>query len=272
MRDTSSSGRLRTAADEAGVHVEIVRLDVTDPASVDRAIASTMEACGHIDVLLNNAAVAKVAPIEFTDGDEVERLFDTNVFGPLRLIRAVLPRMREAGQGRIVNVSTLASHPRMGFRLWGVYPATKAALATLSLELCKEVAPLGIDVVLLDGGVSGRSSMTDAAGDAARAFQPESSPYGAIERVTQAQLVGMIERTGAPASETAKLIADACTMKDPPLRFPPEEQARGDASDRLDDDRFLRLASLDLSPELYEEPAFAWGANLASGAVSHRSP
>ena len=130
MRDTSRSGQLEEAAGAAGVAIEIVQLDVTDPASVTRAVGDVIAAAGRIDVLLNNAGIASLGPLEFTTDEQVERLFDTNVFGPLRLIRAVLSAMRARGRGRIINVSTLAAHPRMGARYWGAYAASKAALAT----------------------------------------------------------------------------------------------------------------------------------------------
>ena len=262
MPDTSRSGQLEEAAGAAGVSLEVVQLDVTDPASVTRAVGDVIAAGGRIDVLLNNAGIASLGPLEFTTDEQVEHLFDTNVFGPLRLIRAVLPAMRARGRGRIINVSTLAAHPRMGFRLWGAYTASKAALANLTLELCKEVAPLGIEVVLLDGGVGGRSSMQDSAGDTAAGFDPAASPYGVVERVAQQQLTRMTDRTNPSPEAPATLMADACTIEHPPLRFPPEAQALGDSSDRLSDERFLRLAALDPSPDLYEAPTFAWETNL----------
>lgn len=258
MRDTSRSKDLLDAATVAEVDVEVVQLDVTDPRSVGDAVDKVLALSGRIDAVVNNAGVASLGPLEYTTDDEVQCLFDTNVFGPLRLIRAVLPSMRAAGRGRIINISSIAAHPRMGSRLWGLYAASKAAISALTLELCKEVAPLGIDVVLLEGQVGGRTAMTDQVGERMLAFHPESSPYKLVEKVVQEQLAVFANGSLPGPAASAMMVADACTIDSVPLRFPPEAQAEGDSSDRLDDEAFVRLASLDPSLALYENAPRFW--------------
>ena len=258
MRDTSRSRDLEAATSAAGVRLEVIQLDVTQPTSVVNAVKHVLARSGRIDALVNNAGLASLGPLEFTTDDEVQCLFDTNVFGPLRLMRAVLPSMRAQGKGRIINISSIAAHPRMGSRLWGLYAASKAAISTLTLELYKEVAPLGIDVVLLEGQVGGRTNMTDQIGEQMLGFQPESSPYELVEKVVQAQLAVFADGSLPGPSASAEMVADACTIDNVPLRFPPEAQAEGDLSDRLDDEAFVRLASLDPSPTLYENAPRFW--------------
>ncbi len=89
-------------------------------------------------------------------------------------------------------------------------------------------------------------------------FQPESSPYGLGEKVVQVQLAVFANRSVPGPAAAAEMVADACTIDNVPLRFPPEAQAEGDSSDRLDDEAFVRLASLDPSPTLYDSAPRFW--------------
>ncbi|MCB8879341.1 SDR family NAD(P)-dependent oxidoreductase [Acidisoma cellulosilytica] len=125
-------------------------LDVTDRQAIDRVVALAGERFGGIDVLVNNAGYGYRAAVEEGDEEEVAALFATNVFGPVSVIKAVLPGMRERKTGTIVNISSIAaqrSSPGSGF-----YSATKRALEGLSDALRKEVAPLGIKVLIVEPG------------------------------------------------------------------------------------------------------------------------
>ncbi len=127
-----------------------VPLDVTDPAQVTAAVAAGEERFGGIDVLVNNAGYGYRAAIEEGDDADVQRLFATNVWGPVALIKAVLPGMRARRSGTVVNLSSIAaSLCPMGS---GYYAAAKAAVEGISLSLAQEVAPLGIRVVVVEPG------------------------------------------------------------------------------------------------------------------------
>jgi NAD(P)-dependent dehydrogenase (short-subunit alcohol dehydrogenase family) len=126
-------------------------LDVTDDASVAAAVGRVHEHFGAIDVLVNNAGYAYTGAVEEGEQQPVEAMFDTNFFGVLRMIQAVLPHMREQRSGRIVNVSSIGT--RITIPGGGFYSATKAAVEALSGSLRKEVAGLGIDVVVVAPGV-----------------------------------------------------------------------------------------------------------------------
>jgi NAD(P)-dependent dehydrogenase (short-subunit alcohol dehydrogenase family) len=125
-------------------------LDVTDAAQREAVIDATLERFGTIDVLVNNAGHGYRAAIEEATDDQVQELFATNFFGPVALIQAVLPAMRERGSGSIVNISSggVRSCP-IGA---GHYVATKAALGALSTSLAKEVHPLGVVVITVEPG------------------------------------------------------------------------------------------------------------------------
>jgi len=127
-----------------------VALDVTDQAQVDGAVTQAEERFGAIDVLVNNAGYGYRAAIEEGDDADVRTLFDTNVFGPVAMIKAVLPGMRSRRSGAIVNISSIGARicpPGSGY-----YSASKAALEGISGSLHKELQPLGISVTAVEPG------------------------------------------------------------------------------------------------------------------------
>ena len=137
-----------------------VALDVTDDAQVTDAVARAGERFGPIDVLVNNAGYGYRAAVEEGDDADVRRLFDTNLFGAVAMIKAVLPGMRARRSGTIVNVSSIGARacpPGSGY-----YSATKAALEAVTSALRKEVGPLGLTAMAVEPGAfrtdfSGRS-------------------------------------------------------------------------------------------------------------------
>jgi NAD(P)-dependent dehydrogenase (short-subunit alcohol dehydrogenase family) len=128
--------------------VELVPLDVRDAASVSACVEAVRSRAGRIDVLINNAGVNLVGAIEETSISQAQALFDTNVFGVLRMIQAVLPGMRHQGAGLIVNISSILGFLPAPFM--GVYASTKHAIEGLSESLDHEVRAFGIRVVLIE--------------------------------------------------------------------------------------------------------------------------
>ncbi len=132
-------------------NIQATRLDVTDQASIDAAVAFALERHGRIDALINNAGYTSYgAVIEQTD-DEIQRVFDTNLFGPIRTMRAAVPAMREQGGGKIINVSSIAA--RLVGPLFGVYCSTKIALEAVTEAMRYEVARWGIQVAIVSPGI-----------------------------------------------------------------------------------------------------------------------
>ena len=127
------------------------RLDVTDDDEVAAAVDRVFEESGRLDCLVNNAGYGQPGPVEDVPIEEVRAQFDVNTFGPLRLVRAALPRMRERGEGTIVNVGAgMGNLTPPGL---GIYTGSKFALHSVSDALRQEVSPAGIDVVLIEPGI-----------------------------------------------------------------------------------------------------------------------
>jgi NAD(P)-dependent dehydrogenase (short-subunit alcohol dehydrogenase family) len=128
--------------------VEYLQMDVRDENSVTSAVKSVLERAGRIDILINNAGVSLVGPVEATSDVEAAALFDVNVFGVLRVTRSVLPSMRAQGSGLVINVSSVLGFLPAPFM--GIYASSKHALEGLSESLDHEVRALGIRVVLVE--------------------------------------------------------------------------------------------------------------------------
>ena len=125
-------------------------LDVAQPESIAVAVEITLQHFGRIDVLVNNAGYAVPGAIEEISDERLQQLFDVNVFGAVRMLRAVLPIMRQQRAGRIINLSSIAG--RFAAPVDGLYSASKFALEALSDALRLEVLPYGIHVVLIEPG------------------------------------------------------------------------------------------------------------------------
>jgi NAD(P)-dependent dehydrogenase (short-subunit alcohol dehydrogenase family) len=146
-RDAAKVQDLVDAYPETGL---ALALDVTDRAQVDAAVRQAEEHFGSVDVLVNNAGYGYRAAVEEGDEPEVATLFATNFFGPVAMIKAVLPGMRARRHGAIVNISSIGA--RISPPGSGYYAASKSALEAMSASLRKEVAPLGITVTAVEPG------------------------------------------------------------------------------------------------------------------------
>lgn len=143
-RRAEAGEALAREAEERGLTVEPIALDVTDTASVAAAVREVLERAGRIDHLVNNAGYGLVSTVEQATDEEMIRQFDVNVLGVLRMCRAVLPAMRAQGSGVIVNVSSFLG--RMGLPLLAHYNASKHAVEGITDSLRHEVRPFGIRV------------------------------------------------------------------------------------------------------------------------------
>ena len=150
MRNLDGGQGIRDAAADRKVSVELIQLDVNDDSSANKAVAEVLDREGRIDVLVNNAGIAPLGPLEKLDDGTVSNVLDTNVLGVLRCVRAVLPAMRKQRSGTIVNVGSVAGH--IATVCSGIYVASKFALEGLSEVLAQEVKPFGIHVALIKPG------------------------------------------------------------------------------------------------------------------------
>ncbi|RAV29094.1 SDR family oxidoreductase [Sinomicrobium soli] len=149
----------------------LLKMDVRDPVSVSQAVENLLEAESRIDVLINNAGVGITGPLEEIPEEEVHQHFETNFFGPLRVIRAVLPAMRAQQEGLIVNVTSIAGY--MGLPYRGIYSSSKGALELLTEALRMEIRDFGVQAVNVAPG----DFATNIAAGRYHAPVREGSPY-----------------------------------------------------------------------------------------------
>jgi NAD(P)-dependent dehydrogenase (short-subunit alcohol dehydrogenase family) len=189
---------LRRIAQNERLDVRVERLDATDPASVRECVERVRDAAGCIDVLINNAGVLHLGSVELLPEPLLRETFETNLFGVVTVLRAVLPTMRAQQAGTIVNVASAAgliSAPPVN---WS-YAASKAALGKLSDALAWEVEPFGIKVVCLHPGFYRTQLLT-------RSARPDdvNSPYRAYEEA----IVSFFDE-GISSAPDAQIVADA---------------------------------------------------------------
>jgi short-subunit dehydrogenase len=179
---------------------------------------------GAVWGLVNNAGYSQSGALETLDLDDVRRQFETNVFGLLRMAQLVLPGMRRAGEGRIVNIGSMGG--KLTFPGGGVYHATKYAVEALSDALRMEVRGFGIDVVCIEPGLIRTEFGATAAGGVAR----DDGPYAAFNRSvaeqTRGVYAGPLSRLGGGPEAVADAIARAVKADRPPTRVAVTPSAR----------------------------------------------
>jgi NADP-dependent 3-hydroxy acid dehydrogenase YdfG len=181
-----------------------LQLDVTDDDSIKTAVA----AAGRVDALISNAGATVRAPMETVPVAELQRLFDLNTFGALRIAQAVLPGMRERHSGKLIFVSSIQG--RVAIPLIGPYAASKWALEAIAETLAIEVRHFGVSVSLLQPG-----AVSSGGSERAKSFLDEDNPY----RPLLEQLAGF--RADPVTVETvANAAAVVVEQPSPPLRIP----------------------------------------------------
>lgn len=140
--------------------IEMLDLDVRDDDSVADCVATVIDRSGRLDVLVNNAGYAHRGPLEDVTIDEFRDQFETNLYGVHRMVRAVLPQMFRQGGGRIVNISSAIGRIAVPFSV--TYCSSKFALEGYSEGLAKELKPLGIEVVIMEPGLTDTPFHTNA--------------------------------------------------------------------------------------------------------------
>jgi NADP-dependent 3-hydroxy acid dehydrogenase YdfG len=205
-----------------------LELDVTDKTSIQQAVARAQEAFGRIDVLVNNAGYGYFTSIEEGEEDEIRAQFETNFFGLVNMIQAVLPGMRAQKSGHIVNFSSIGG--LRAFSATGYYHATKFAVEGLSESLSQEVGPLGIKVLIVEPG----PFRTDWAGRSTARTETELDDYKeTVGKRMAASLEGSGKQVGDPVRGSQAII-DAVESGDTKLRLLLGELAYKMAIEKLD--------------------------------------
>jgi NAD(P)-dependent dehydrogenase (short-subunit alcohol dehydrogenase family) len=203
-------------ADLDAANCRVLPLDVTDEESMAAAVRAVEAEHGQVNILINNAGYGEFGTIEQADLNRVRAQFETNVFGLARLTQLVLPGMRRAGKGRVINVSSVGG--RLTFPVGGYYHASKYAVEAISDALRFEVRPFGIDVSIIEPGAI-RTGF-EAAASKTLASAP-AGPYQALSDDMEAA-VGRLYTNPLVSAEpdaVAKVIERAATARRPATRY-----------------------------------------------------
>jgi NAD(P)-dependent dehydrogenase (short-subunit alcohol dehydrogenase family) len=217
-RSAEKRAQLDTLARERKLPIETLELNVEDDDSVRRGVAGVLAKGGVIDVLINNAGVNFTATVEDLSMEDWRRQFETNVFGVLRVTKAVLPRMRERKRGRILMMSSVSGFVTPPTQ--GAYSGSKHALEGISNALRLELYPFGIQVVLIQPGyiVTG---IQKASAELSRPYfeNKTSSPYAALyERFSKSVNVSRAKSKSTP-EDCARVVLRAMEAANPKPRY-----------------------------------------------------
>lgn len=191
-------------------------LDVTQSDSVTNAVAETLKQFGRIDVLVNNAGYAIRGVLEETPLEQARQVFDVNVFGVLRMIQAVVPHMREQKAGRIINISSIAG--KLSMPVNGIYSASKFALEALSDALRIELAPFGIQVVVVEPGAIKTQFDETAQSHTRDVVSNQTSPYFPLYQQSDRNAASM--RQNEPGPEVvSQVVQQAIEASKPKARY-----------------------------------------------------
>ncbi|MCY4562117.1 MAG: SDR family oxidoreductase [Flavobacteriaceae bacterium] len=190
----------------------LLPLDVLDKDSISRCVKKIISKSNKIDVLICNAGLGIVGPLELVNHQQVSRLFETNCFGVISVIQEVLPHMREAKKGFILNISSIAGY--MGLPYRGVYSSSKAALDKLTESLRLEVAEFGIRVSTLAPG----SFATPITNRRIKVEVPESSSYHETYTRIHKQINQDVDGGGNPI-EVAKKVHQIIKKRNPKVHY-----------------------------------------------------
>lgn len=201
--------------------------DVADEAAVKKAVADAIAKLGHLDAIVNNAGYGSMGPIEEIDDAEVQRQFDVNVFGPLRVIRAVLPHLRERKSGHILNITSIGGLKT--FPGVGIYHGSKFALEGIGESLAQQVGPLGIRVT----NVEPSGFRTDWAGRSATFAEPAIEDYRATAGKNMAAIQESSGKQPGDPERAAQAMYDLVRMDNPPVHLPLGKAAVKGALDKF---------------------------------------
>ena len=217
-RSAEKRAQLDSLARERKLPLETLELNVEDDASVQRGVAGVLAKGGAIDVLINNAGVNFTATVEDLSMEDWRRQFETNVFGVLRVTKAILPHMREKKRGRILMMSSVSGFLTPPTQ--GAYSGSKHALEGISNALRLELYPFGIEVVLIQPGyiVTG---IQKASAELSRSYfeNMKSSPYASLyERFSKSVNVSRAKSKSTP-EDCARVVLRAMEASSPKPRY-----------------------------------------------------
>jgi NAD(P)-dependent dehydrogenase (short-subunit alcohol dehydrogenase family) len=216
VRNPDDVALVKEAAARRGVEVPALTLDVTDRDSIQAAVEHVTSESGGIYGVINNAGIGLRGYFEDLTDAEIRKLYDANVFGVMAVTRAVLPHMRAAGRGRILMISSVGG--RIGSLGVSTYCSTKFALEGFSESLYMELAPLGIQVVIIEPGIIMTERWKTNRGLAAGALDPK-SPYHTWFKQAEKESDALVQASAATPEDVAEVAYRALTATKPRLRY-----------------------------------------------------
>ncbi|MCB0354276.1 MAG: SDR family NAD(P)-dependent oxidoreductase [Bdellovibrionales bacterium] len=201
-------------------HVQVFELDLVDPSSRDRFVSSVLQTCPPVDVLINNAGISFRGVVEQMERDEETLQFETNYFGPLSIIRGLLPSMRKRYRGKIINISSVSG--MMAMPTMGSYSASKFALEGASEALWYELKPWNISVSLIQLGFIKSQSYQNVywSRQAKRSQDHPEDDYHVYYSNMSAFIARLMTRSRATPEKIACGIENLIQDPSPPLRVP----------------------------------------------------
>lgn len=214
MRNLEKGSGIKSELDKENLPLKIMQLDVTDDASVSKAVQSIISDSGRIDIIVNNAGYGLVGAFEDLSLDEIKQQYETNFFGVVRVTQAVIPIMRKQKSGKIINISSGAG--RFGYPGGSAYVSTKFAMEGLSESLSYELDPFGIKVILVEPGVI-RTNFGNGMVVAKKSQDPASAYLSMTRKMNE--VLGQLMQNGSPPSLVANLVLQAAKSDNPDLRY-----------------------------------------------------
>ena len=260
LRNPDNAVELTQAITMEGLPITLVPIDVDNDTSVQRGVENVLAQAKHIDVLVNNAGIGVMGPLEEVSIEVAQALFQTNYFGPIRMMRAVLPGMRERCSGTIVNVSSLFGRLVLAGHVH--YPASKYALEAASEALAQEVAAFNIRVAIVEPGRI-PTSMSESGRARRKANPPPTGPYANHLRRFGMFLDAGFDKPTLPQT-VAETIEHAVTTDAPQLRYIVGEDARALLSGRqqMTDEEWIEIGNLMTDDEYCERMLQICGVDL----------
>jgi short-subunit dehydrogenase len=212
-RDLSKAERIQEITNIEKLPLKIIRLDVNEDESIGIAIQEIISDSGRIDILINNAGYGMFGPIEEISIEEIKEQFETNFFGTIRLIKAIVPIMRKQRKGTIVNISSMVG--RFGVPLNAAYVSSKFALEGLSESISFELQEFGIKVILVEPGVI----QTDFFQNLKNRGNDTKSRYYKLMDKRIAFLKGAMKNSVSSSDQVANTILHAVNSRDPDMRY-----------------------------------------------------
>jgi NAD(P)-dependent dehydrogenase (short-subunit alcohol dehydrogenase family) len=203
--------------------ISALALDVTEPASISRAVEQVLARQGRLDALVSNAGYAQYGAVEDVPGADWRRQFEVNVFGAVEAVRAVLPAMREQRHGTIVLISSVAGKISIPFA--GPYCASKHALEAIADALRVEVAPFGIRVIVVEPGPIETRFEDRARREVAR-FLDGAGPYSSFYPNAKRAMETDFQMGKLPAEAVARVVVHSIESESPKTRYPITSMAR----------------------------------------------